>query len=286
MHCFYKSCQRKIEFSCNCIRQKVLICDSHLKAHQKERGNHCIEFHSKSSEAIRPILDKIKKVKLSVIYKSKSLIRQVENEASALLDILNRLKSELIKKLFEGKLTIDYAASIGINAGYIEFAYTDNSEKCIMRDFYKGVIINGKKEGIGILVDSTKKYIGEFKKDQRHGKGFNITKNGDIYDGDWLHDKRNGKGRCTYSNGFYYEGEFSDNKISGFGILTYPGSDRCEGCFKNGKLHGNGKYYYHSSGDVYEGKWENGIKHGAGILINLYNVRIPQNYWHGELISL
>ncbi|OMJ83676.1 hypothetical protein SteCoe_15346 [Stentor coeruleus] len=286
MNCFYKTCQRPVEFACKCAKQRIFICNSHLKAHKKEKGFHCIEFSSKSSNAIRPILDKIKQVKLTVLIKSKTLIRQVENEALAILDIISKLKSELIKRLHKGNLTINYASSIGVNAGYIEFAYTESYEKCIMKDFYKGVIINGKKEGIGILVDRTKKYIGEFKNDKRHGKGLNIKENGEIYDGEWLNDKYNGKGNCTYSDGHLYEGQFLDNLMDGYGVLTYPKSDIYEGNFKKNILNGDGKYYYHSSGEIYEGKWRNGIKHGAGVLLYPNNARAYQNYYKGELVSL
>ena len=64
---------------------------------------------------------------------------------------------------------------------------------------YEGDIINGKREGFGIL-----KY-----------------NNGRIYEGNWVNDRREGKGRERYSNGNIYEGDFKNSKAEGKGIYKW-----------------------------------------------------------------
>ena len=51
-------------------------------------------------------------------------------------------------------------------------------------------------------------YEGEWKNDQRVGKGKYRYDNGDVYEGDWFDDERNGYGTYTFADGDIYRGEW------------------------------------------------------------------------------
>ena len=127
------------------------------------------------------------------------------------------------------------------------------------KSIYKGSFnFNGKKEGFGILIDSSgNKYIGEWKNDLFHGLGILLSKNGDFYQGDFIKGKMEGSGvfyssQCNYN----YFGEFLENKFDGKGKITYEGHDLYnyyEGNFSEGYKHGSGNLIY-KDGSCYKGK--------------------------------
>ena len=88
-------------------------------------------------------------------------------------------------------------------------------------DYYIGEILNGNKHGKGIeyYKNGNIKYDGEFVNGKFEGNGKYVWENGEYYIGQWLNDKRNGKGILYYKNGnikFYGEfvnGERKDNCI-------------------------------------------------------------------------
>ncbi len=53
--------------------------------------------------------------------------------------------------------------------------------------------------------------------------------------------------------------------FTGQGLATYPNGDVYEGAFVNGTRHGDGVYKY-SNGDIYSGKFIEGLKEGLGKL--------------------
>lgn len=75
-------------------------------------------------------------------------------------------------------------------------------------------------------------------------------------------------GKVPYANGFYI-GDISEKKPHGYGIRTYrPGTKDCryfQGIFDHGKRV-RGKVAY-VIGDIYEGEWEQGVRHGFGTYV-------------------
>ena len=113
--------------------------------------------------------------------------------------------------------------------------FVDNS-------IYEGDIVNGKKEGKGII-----KY-----------------KNGTTYEGDFINDKYNGFGKLTFKNGCIYEGNFQNNYINGKGKYIYTDGKEYEGDFKMGLKHGFGKLTWNNN-KYFEGYWINNKQHGEGM---------------------
>ena len=70
--------------------------------------------------------------------------------------------------------------------------------------------------------------------------------NGDIYEGDWKNDNRTGKGIYYFKSGNRYEGDFKNGKKEGKGIFYYNNGNRYEGDFKNDKYEGKGIFYFNN----------------------------------------
>ena len=107
---------------------------------------------------------------------------------------------------------------------------------------YKGDIINGNKNGFGIL---------EFK-------------DGTKYEGEFKEDKYNGKGKIIYADGSEYEGNFNNNLKEGNGVYKWGDGKIYEGEFKNNIKNGKGKLIFNKN-EFYEGNWINDLPHGKGI---------------------
>lgn len=68
---------------------------------------------------------------------------------------------------------------------------------------------------------------------------------------------------CTFIQ--EYVGERSeDGKRHGFGRAILPNRDQYEGKYRDGLRHGAGCYVFKESGARYEGEWKKGFKHGHG----------------------
>ena len=85
--------------------------------------------------------------------------------------------------------------------------------------------------------------------------------------GHFFHDLLNGFGKLYYQNGrLYYEGNFLNDNFENEGIeYTNIGKKSYIGSYKNGLYNGFGIKLYDNN-DVYEGNWEDGLKHGEGKL--------------------
>ncbi len=94
---------------------------------------------------------------------------------------------------------------------------------------YEGEIHNGQANGKGKLtLDDGRRYVGEFKDNQRHGQG-TWTVEGFKYTGGWQNDSYHGQGTETYPRGRKYVGEFKDGFRNGQGIMTLPDGRKFEG---------------------------------------------------------
>lgn len=122
---------------------------------------------------------------------------------------------------------------------------------------YSGGIVDGKKDGYGVLImPNGDKYEGEWKNDLQNGKGTFTYANGDIYEGQWVNGNREGSGTFTWADGRKYVGAWKNDQRNGKGLYTWPSGDRYEGDFKDGQLNGRGVYTY-ANGKVMEGNWQN-----------------------------
>ena len=104
-----------------------------------------------------------------------------------------------------------------------------------------------------------KKYIGSLDKKEKvpHGQGIQEFENGMKYIGQFKKGKRIGKGTYQKNNGDAIIGKFEHNFICGIGIIKYIDGSRYNGELVCGKPHGLGCHTDHR-GNVREGFWERG----------------------------
>lgn len=134
---------------------------------------------------------------------------------------------------------------------------------------YIGEWVRGHRHGKGKFHHSVTgiEYSGEFKNDKINGYGVRIIPDQETYEGEWRNDLPHGQGRCLHSNGEVYSGNWENGKMSGYGKITAPNGTKYIGEFKAGARHGWGKYLS-DDGFTYEGEWENDLKHGCGRITN------------------
>eukprot|EP01033_Poteriospumella_lacustris_P008497 gene8497-6140_t len=110
-------------------------------------------------------------------------------------------------------------------------------------------------------------YYGEYELGKKQGYGVQTTDHG-VYAGEFSKGRRWGRGRMDYADGTVVVGNF-DGEIHGPGTFINEEGDVYEGTFEHGMRHGRGVYT--SSGDVdrsvagsYRGYYINNLKHGRG----------------------
>ncbi|MCI4378589.1 hypothetical protein PGIGA_G00217620 [Pangasianodon gigas] len=103
---------------------------------------------------------------------------------------------------------------------------------------------------------------------------YTFTKEGRLkdamYTGRWLSGKPHGSGTLKWPDGRVYCGTFKNGLEDGFGDCMMPNKsfnryDRYKGHWKEGKMHGFGTYWY-ATGEVYEGSFQENLRHGHGML--------------------
>ncbi|OCT63849.1 alsin [Xenopus laevis] len=90
------------------------------------------------------------------------------------------------------------------------------------------------------------------------------------YEGRWLSGKPHGRGTLSWPDGRMYSGTFRNGLEDGYGEFTIPNkalnkNDRYVGHWKDGKMCGHGTYWY-ANEDVYEGYFQDNMRHGHGLL--------------------
>lgn len=176
---------------------------------------------------------------------------------------------------------------------------------------YDGQIVNGKKNGKGVIKNSSgiTIYDGLFKDDLYEGEGTLIYENGFIFSGLFLKGKRNGKGMLfsndekyryeghwsndvksgsgteSYPDGSYYIGEFSQNKKNGNGTYYMNDGSIYEGQFLDDKIHGNGKFTW-TDNKAYDGQWKNNCIDGFGVFIRNDKIYIGKKKYFKFEISV
>jgi hypothetical protein len=107
---------------------------------------------------------------------------------------------------------------------------------------YDGNFKDGFKHGKGILIsaDNNEKYTGEWVYGFRDGEGaLALYKSHSsspyiFYKGEWKNDDKNGKGTEEYANGSMHMGNFINGKIEGDGTFIFPNNKKCIGNWKDG----------------------------------------------------
>ncbi|XP_019379058.1 PREDICTED: alsin [Gavialis gangeticus] len=90
------------------------------------------------------------------------------------------------------------------------------------------------------------------------------------YDGRWLSGKPHGRGVLKWADGRMYSGMFRSGLEDGYGEYRVPNKtlnkdDHYVGYWKEGKMCGQGVYSY-ATGEVYEGCFQDNVRHGHGLL--------------------
>lgn len=81
----------------------------------------------------------------------------------------------------------------------------------------------------------------------------------ETYTGEWYQGMRHGYGAWAKAGSlFHYSGMWSNNKPWGYGILKSHGGDVYEGLFKNGFKHGTGVESYKDGGS-FIGNFRDGL---------------------------
>jgi hypothetical protein len=137
----------------------------------------------------------------------------------------------------------------------------------LAQGLYEGDVLDGVPHGRGTLTFypgmQYKKYEGEWRKNEAHGRGVLRYTNGDTFEGQWQEGLLHGHVVLTYANGARYEGGCVKGKKHGRGSFRDPDGNTYVGDYVEGKRHGQGKYKK-PNGDYYEGGWKDDKQHGQG----------------------
>ncbi|XP_075697070.1 MORN repeat-containing protein 1 isoform X2 [Rhinoderma darwinii] len=134
---------------------------------------------------------------------------------------------------------------------------------------------------------SSRHYVGDVKKQLRHGYGIYVYANSFFrYEGEWKDGKKHGHGKLLFRDGSYYEGEFVRGEITGNGLRYWATrGNTYSGEFQDGELHGHGVMKY-KDGERYEGEFVFGIREGHGLLVDkdgrTYSGAFHNNRKHGD----
>jgi len=130
-------------------------------------------------------------------------------------------------------------------------------------NFFVDDIPNGKGKMINLMDGS--EYEGDVVQGKKEGKGILKFRDGTIYDGEFKDDVFHGNGILKYNNGRKYEGNFKEGKMDGSGKFIWEDGKTYVGSYVNDKKEGQGKLIYNSD-KYYEGSWVNNKQHGEGTL--------------------
>lgn len=122
-------------------------------------------------------------------------------------------------------------------------------------------------------------YFGEVLNGKRHGTGTHLPLifflnvlsigvmvyvNGRVYEGEWENELKHGKGLEISPNGNTYKGQFLNGKPEGFGNFRWYHGEMYEGQWRAGLKHGSG-IWKGANGESYVGEWKNGKPDGYGV---------------------
>ena len=129
-----------------------------------------------------------------------------------------------------------------------------------------GSFRDGKRHGMGYRLAKDKLYIGEYRKDVKHGEGeiwkINEMSKVKAFVGSFVDGVKDGK--CyEKKNGHEFTGEMKMGVYHGQCSIKYDNGDFFKGEMQNGVMNGSAKIIY-KNGDVYEGLMRNNEMSGDG----------------------
>uniref|UniRef100_A0A1B6BY78 VPS9 domain-containing protein n=1 Tax=Clastoptera arizonana TaxID=38151 RepID=A0A1B6BY78_9HEMI len=145
-------------------------------------------------------------------------------------------------------------------------SYTFIKPSSIYKDAkYTGRWLCGKFEGAGKLEWADGRvFTGQFHCNVPHGSGRLEIPGVSVYDGQWKDGLQNGYGCTRYENGEIFEGYYKDGLSNGHG------------------MHKNGSFLA-STASVYVGEWQNGLKHGYGVMDDIVTGEKYLGLWSKNL---
>jgi hypothetical protein len=179
---------------------------------------------------------------------------------------------------------------------YCRFSMSPYCRFYTNRDYYDGDFIDSVRHGQGTLITAAGvKYEGEFRNNVYNGYGIlswppfeenGVKYVGRRFEGDFKDGQRHGKGIFMVGNGDYYSGMFEKNLYHGAGTLVSCELGKFEGDWSCGKPSGRMRIEYHN-GNVYEGEMLIGYYHGKGKLVysedkGWYEGQWLRNDMHGQ----
>jgi hypothetical protein len=116
--------------------------------------------------------------------------------------------------------------------GYGEYTWKSGQK-------YAGDWMQGQHHGRGFIswnssdVKKQTRYTGSFVNSFRTGLGSEIIFGIGVYSGEWKEDQRSGRGTFRWDNGCTYDGHWAEDKRHGSGLFAWPYGKRFEGRFQN-----------------------------------------------------
>ncbi|XP_015228322.1 PREDICTED: alsin-like isoform X2 [Cyprinodon variegatus] len=142
-----------------------------------------------------------------------------------------------------------------------------------------GGAAQGSSPGVTVAVCRTASY--KFIADERFKEA--------EYSGSWMAGRVHGRGTMKWPDGRMYKGNFKNGLEDGYGECVIPNKvqnkhDAYQGQWREGKIHGFGKYRY-ASGEVYEGCFCDGQRHGYGMLSSSKLARTSSSVFIGHWVQ-
>jgi len=94
--------------------------------------------------------------------------------------------------------------------------------------------VKGKADGFGRYSHRGNTYEGQWKGDEKNGKGTEVWPDGSCYVGDFTANLRHGIGRYKTGVGAVYDGHFEEDKMHGYGHYTFVDGHTYQGEWVNG----------------------------------------------------
>merc|ERR1719478_1640847 len=155
--------------------------------------------------------------------------------------------------------------------------------ECATGEQLEGIFVNDLAEGPGVYVGQLdgleNKYVGQFKRNMKHGKAVETWSDGSCYVGQYADGRKNGEGSFDWPDGRKYVGEWEISRMQGRGVYIWPDGRKYEGTYAQDLKHGEGTFRW-ADGRTYRGQWENGKMHGLGVLSS-----VDGSEWSGQWVD-